>query len=573
MSVETKPEGPFEGRDERRELAVVHSALWAAAGDALGWITELSRGRAGVVQRTGAPIVTKPVEWQRVIGGRTGPKVGLPAGTYSDDTQLRLAVSRSIRGDGSFDAETFAKIEITVWPTYALGGGLGTKSAALNLSRRSVNWFSNFFDSGGQKYVNGGGNGAAMRIQPHVWSMPKGGDSLILDIMRDSLVTHGHPHGFCGAVFHALSLADTLENYKIPEPSCWASYIDRFTELSRLITEEPQLATFWQSSWENSAGMPVRAAIEKMSSEARQDLDTVINLLEKVGVDGYHDVVDKLGCLTPKFRGSGFKTALAALALAYLFRNDKIEAGLSSAANELESDTDTIATMAGALLGAVSQHAPEWPVQDQRYIVQEARRLAAIARGVPQDSFTYPDLGHWNPPAKQNASIGWHDDQLAIAGLGPLTAHGPEYRSGDAIWQWFSLPFGQTIFAKRKADLKEKIAVTQLPGPRQQARIQGHTASNTGRDGPPQSKLPLGEDQSKQRARNASTSYSAEPTPRVRRDAVDAWSDEAIYSDFDDLTLGRLLNRCIDQSQSVDAAIGFAAIVAKAKLTRQRRRR
>src|SRR4051812_5768683 len=97
-----------------REQAVVSSALWAAAGDALGWMTELARGESGVVHRTGFPTVSAPVDWQRMIGGRAGPRVDLPAGTYSDDTQLRLAVCRAIRGDGEFDVEAFAKVEVTV---------------------------------------------------------------------------------------------------------------------------------------------------------------------------------------------------------------------------------------------------------------------------------------------------------------------------------------------------------------------------------------------------------------------------------------------------------------------------
>lgn len=56
--------------------------------------------------------------------------VDLPAGCYSDDTQLRLATSGSILGDAHFDVETFAKVELTIWPSYALGGGRGTKAAA-----------------------------------------------------------------------------------------------------------------------------------------------------------------------------------------------------------------------------------------------------------------------------------------------------------------------------------------------------------------------------------------------------------------------------------------------------------
>ena len=562
MSVDAKLDDP-------RDRAVVHSALWAAAGDALGWITELSNGPTGVVRRANVSKVTKPIAWRRAIGGLGGREVCLPPGTYSDDTQLRLAVSRAIRGDGSFDVEAFAKIEVTVWSTYALGAGLGSKAAAASLSRRSVNWFSNFYENGRQKYVNGGGNGAAMRIQPHVWSTLAGGDSLILNVLRDAIVTHGHPHGFCGAVFHALCLENALNNGEIPQLADWATYIDRFVDLPRLIEEEPQLATFWQPGWENSAGMSVRHAMEKIRDEARRDLDIVKGVMDVSHGDRYHEILDRIGCLSTEFRGSGFKTALAALALAFCFRDRNIEQCLETAVNELESDTDTIATMAGALLGAVSHRAPEWPIQDQDYIVEEALRLAAIARGHPQDSFAYPDLGYWNPPARQIASIGWSEDQLSIVGLGKLTPYGTEYHSRDAIWQWYKLPFGQTIFAKRKLKLQGEVMSTQLPGPRQAARTENDIAKHATDEAPQQTTLTFHEGRMHKPSRKA----SIYPRTHVQRDAVDLWSDEVISSGFDDLTLGRLLNRCIDRSQSVEKSIGFAAIIAKAKLARQRQRR
>lgn len=309
-----------------REQAVVSSALWAAAGDALGWMTELARGESGVVHRTGLATVSQPVDWQRMIGGRAGPRVDLPAGTYSDDTQLRLAVCRAIRGDGEFDVEAFAKVEVTVWPSYALGAGLGTKAAASNLSRRGVNWFSNFFESGGQGYISGGGNGAAMRIQPHVWAA--GADSteaMIGNVLRDALVTHGHPHGFCGAVFHALCMAHALEHSSVPGPSDWPLFVDRLRLLPELIAADPQLAAFWQSAWENSAGRSLLSAIETMRSEALRDIDTFQQINEVDPDRSYRVLLEQTGCLTQRFRGSGFKTALAAVALAWLYRDRRIE--------------------------------------------------------------------------------------------------------------------------------------------------------------------------------------------------------------------------------------------------------
>jgi ADP-ribosylglycohydrolase len=472
------------------EHAIINSALWAAAGDALGWITELSRGESGVQYRAGVPTVSEPIAWHRLVDGRNGPRVDLPAGTYSDDTQLRLAVSRAIRGSGLFDVEAFAKIELTVWPSYALGGGLGTKAAALNLSRRGVNWFSNFFESSQQQYVNTGGNGAAMRVQPHVWASSGDTDELILNVLRDALVTHGHPQGFCGAVFHALILAQTLKNATIPMVDSWVHAAERFVDIPNLITNDRQLAAFWLSTWEEKSGRPLKLALSAMRDEALGDIDRV-STIEEASSQGYYEILKRLGCLTSEFRGSGFKTALASSVLSRNYGEANIEAALGCAANNLESDTDTIATMAGAILGVVANRPPPWMIQDREYITDEASRLAAIASKKSQDSFTYPDLGRWNPPTRQTASVGRSGQGLALAGLGQLTPTSREYIVGDAIWQWFVLPFKQTLLAKRKVNLNESIDSSQLPGPRQKARVELRETERSRPNMAIQSSLPL----------------------------------------------------------------------------------
>lgn len=559
---------------ERREKAVVNSALWAAAGDALGWMTELARGEAGVKHRVGTSKVIEPVNWQRMIGGRNGPKVNLPAGTYSDDTQLRLAVSRSIRGNGAFDVETFAKIEVTVWPTYALGGGLGTKAAAVNLSRRGVNWFSNFYERGTQKYISGGGNGAAMRIQPHVWASKGNINDMLLNVLRDSLVTHGHPQGFCGAVFHALALNDAITNGKIPNPDMWRNYVKHFADLPALISRDSQLAAFWRPAWESSTNTNLELALSSTQKDALQDIELVTKIISDNHLHTHHEILDKLGCLTAQFRGSGFKTALAALALAFTSQKETIEEALICSANELESDTDTIATMAGALLGAIAIAPPVWPIQDAQYIISEAKRLASIAQNHPESSFAYPDLGRWNPPSSQGASIGISDGRLAIAGLGHLVAEGIEYQVGDAVWQWFSLPFGQTILAKRKADLKNAIMKEQLPEARRTPRTNDNQQSRPiNPASAPQSEIAFEESNFPAKNHRKNTTPTHQEPYEYLRDRIDLLTDQVISSNFNDQVLGQLLNEYIDSSQSVEAAVAFTAIIAKAKLTRQRRRR
>lgn len=548
------------------EKAVISSALWAAAGDALGWMTELARGESGVAHRTGSATVSVPVKWQRMIGGRAGPRVDLPAGTYSDDTQLRLAVSRAIRGDGEFDVEAFAKVEITVWPSYALGAGLGTKAAASNLSRRGVNWFSNFFDSSGQQYISGGGNGAAMRIQPHVWaSTAKSAETMIANVLRDALVTHGHPHGFCGAIFHALCVAHALEHRSVPKPSDWLRFIEDLSVVPTLIEADPQLAAFWQSAWENSSGRTIASAIQTMQTEASEDLIAVRETLEGDPARSYQMLLERIGCLTQRFRGSGFKTALAAVALAWLYRDRPIEEALALSANELESDTDTIATMAGAILGCVHVSEPQWTIQDRPYIAQEATRLAAIAGGRPQDSFTYPDLGHWSPPTRQTASVGLNGRGLALAGLGAIEPVGSEYAAGDTVWQWFTLSFGQTILAKRRAVVEDKLEGSQLPGERQAPAPQKSTVLAT------KSQASLFDEGKKEARKPQEQSEVAGRS--AEKSGIDYWTDVVIQHEFDDLTLGRVFNRILEETRSADSAVAFAAIIAKAKLARERRRR
>lgn len=510
--------------------------------------------------------MTSTLPWERVIGGRGGPKVHLPAGTYSDDTQLRLAVSRSIRGDGTFDAETFAKIELTVWPTYALGAGLGTKAAALGMSRRSAASFSNFFDAGGQRYVAGGGNGAAMRVQPHAWACKGSGPELTLEVLRDALVTHGHPQGFCGAVFHAMVLENTLSFGVFPAPDTWDAFIDTFLEIPSILERNSQLAAFWRIAWEEASGTTLDEAIRAMHADARRDLLQALAASPTFAPEDYRSVLEALGCDSREFRGAGFKTALAALILSYMHRDAKPEDALVLAANELDSDTDTIATMAGALLGAVASEEPSWQIQDRVYIESEARRLSRIADGAVAPSFSYPDLALWTPPPSQMAAVGLVADELAISGLGMLKAQGPEYRMGDAIWQWCELPFGQTVLAKRKASL-QAVPLEYLPGPARLSPTAGRKSSEPA----------LRAQQTLSFDGKAPLPPTFTPTPHrlevAQDDSLNAVTDLVIKADFDDAILGRMLNLCIDREESIEGAIAFVAIVAKAKIARRRRAR
>ena len=60
-----------------------------------------------------------------------------------------------------------------------------------------------------------------MRVQPHVWaSLDLDGDYM-LDVITDSVCTHGHPRAIVGACFHAATLAHCLRDGAVPGPSQW----------------------------------------------------------------------------------------------------------------------------------------------------------------------------------------------------------------------------------------------------------------------------------------------------------------------------------------------------------------
>ncbi len=177
--------------------------------------------------------------------------VRLPRGCYSDDSQLRLATGRAIRPDG-FDVEAFAKVELPVWLSYLLGPGKASRVAARNLSKRGVEWYSSTFRGWSQS----GGNGASMRIQPHVWASPDPSDELTFlpDVIRNSVSTHPHPTGIMGAVIHAFVLARTMATGRMLLPEDVLSCVDVAARVPDIIRADNELGSHWLGVFERECG-------------------------------------------------------------------------------------------------------------------------------------------------------------------------------------------------------------------------------------------------------------------------------------------------------------------------------
>ena len=432
------------------------SVLWAAYGDALGFISELVNEK-GLRRRTGGAELDRLMAWTRRVGGRNGVEVELPAGCWSDDTQLRMAVSRAISQHG-FDVESFARVELPVWLSYALGGGRASKAAAANLGKRDALWYANTFKG----WVDAGGNGTAMRVQPHVWASADLDGDYMLDVITDSVCTHGHPRAIVGACYHAATLAHCLSAGAVPDRGRCEEIAAGLEDVPSLIESHRTLGSTWVALWEQATGGLLldawRVTVDELRVAIGHAADAVDGAEGAAGI--YGRVADRLGLKDPGQRGSGILTPVAAGAVAAAASS--AHEGVVVAANELETDTDTIATMVGALLGACGPPVgpPEEPL-DSDYLLREADRLVAVVAGEEVAHHPYPDILTWTAPRTQADALVQANGQLAVEGLGAVSdiAANPSWTARrDFAWQWVRTEFGQTLLIKRRPEVRSLTA-------------------------------------------------------------------------------------------------------------------
>ena len=557
------------------EENIVRSSLWAAYGDAIGFPTELVSA-SDFKKRNSIATVSKPIAWHRRVGGMFGPEVAFPEGTYSDDTQLRLSTSRAINGAGFFDVESFAKIELPVWLNYALGAGRGSKAAAANLALRESSWSLNFFSSATMKYWDGGGNGAAMRIQPHVWqnhSAPQ--HAFVSDVIRNSICTHGHPRALVGAVIHAALLYETMKSGEPVRPSDWAGLGEAIGQIGmEMLEADPELPLVWIPSWERLAKRNLREAWLKTVGEWVEASNIASRICERELIDpakAYITVLTELNAFDVSERGSGLKTPLYATVLAWLYRDHAPEIALAAAANVFGSDTDTIATMAGALMGILAPEAPSTQVQDEKYIRNEASRMFRIGCQEQIGGFEYPDLLNWNAPRAQ--SDAWTSDNRGerLAGIGLISPFGPTYKPKkgmELIWQWAKLDFGQTVLVKRRAGQNAVDVNTQV----RETTIRSSSSTTTKKSASVKSSITEVKGQASLALNEVQMPFVEEGLPTLKAESttpsLDSLTQQCIRGGFDPTAIGSALLSLANGPDAIERAIAFAAIIAKAKVVR-----
>ena len=507
-----------------------------------------------------------------------GVEVELPAGMYSDDTQLRLAVARCIRGAERFDVEVFSKIELPIFLSYGFGIGRGTRAAAQSLTKRSVRWYSNFYDARSAVYLRGGGNGAAMRIQPHVWATPRLNDRVqfLQSVVRDAVTTHGHIRGSLGAAMHAVALAIALDECAPPEPSRWFEVAKSLHQLVDAVQDDEALRERWLPAWEQRS----RVTLSEALAAGIEEVGDLLRVAQDVAPSGttfetgYVDLAEAIGGRAAATRGSGTVSAVLSMWLAHHGVADPA-AALRVAANVVGSDTDTVASMTGALIGVCAPDELPGPLVDEPLISAEAERLTAIAFGEHVPSFPHPDPLHWQPPKTQADALGVLDGQTMVAGLGPAVERSEPIAAPDGgLWQWVELEVGQTLLVKRREELP------RLPGyaaPQPRLVLADGTASPRSQR-VEQKQLPA-ETGEPNRAPVETTKAAAAvrpvPAAPARRseypDDVHEGVALVVRMRFDMVLIGKLLVHYARQEDGVVRAAVFAAEVARELRERDRR--
>ncbi len=407
--------------------------LAAAIGDALGWPFENKSNNQNKKPLTNGRFQS----WTRKSGGMYWAHTEtIEEGEYSDDTQLLLAVARSLTYGKKWN-QYFIKQELPFWLSYERGGGNAIKSAVKAWSKRNGNPWSNINSPKDvAKYYNAGANGVAMRILPHViYNLESDNvDELMEIVLKNGMYTHGHPRALLGATCYAYALyiagrkTQSLEYGELIDLVLNGS--DIWGKLRSILPE-----------WYKLASTHLKKEYSEIWNECVwricDNLKSMQDVIKSGILSGDEDYLKSIGCLSSNTNGAGDVSALTAIYFASKYAANPKQA-IMAAAYLKGSDTDTNASMTGALVGMVQ--GTEWipydwlSVQDHNYIKSLSRKL----------------LMHIEEIINTNESDMLPDEYMSLIGKikrigGPKTFNGKNY---SVFIQKSSTEWGQTIYVK-----------------------------------------------------------------------------------------------------------------------------
>ena len=294
-------------RNEMPSLERFQGALLLSTiGDALGWPTEFLKPSGGYRPPFDLP-VHDFVKWKKLVGGRWwGYEEEILPGTYSDDTQLALAVARCITDTGEFEPERFAYEELPLWLQYERGGGKSVKTAARKLIGKNASWINNFYKQGDLNYKTAGANGAAMRNLPIALVGAKNETRIIKDSFLNSVITHGHPRAILGAILFGLAVNYALTTSGNVTVESMTGYLRHYmSQIGKVVAQDENITT-WINQWEKGGDdrTSFKVSFNTAYDEALLFLSTISSYITANPTDYYLYT----GALRSETKGSGLAT-------------------------------------------------------------------------------------------------------------------------------------------------------------------------------------------------------------------------------------------------------------------------
>lgn len=346
--------------------------LAAAAGDALGWPQEVNARKVKISANLDPSFGFSA--WLRREGGRfASHTVEIGAGEYSDDTQLILALTRSFEaGDAWWDKWT--SVDLPFWLLYERGGGSATKRAARSWRVGSPPWGGK--DS--RAYFDAGGNGTAMRVLPHCirGASDDGFEPIATAVVNDGVATHGHPEAHVGALAYAFAL------WRAFRSNGSLKYGELISETLASVGTWSQFPGGLPSDWLHAADGQFQGGYSDLWQSTVNRMVNLLAVSESAINQGAlsidRETLAKLGAFEKRIQGAGTVTAGGAIFLASRYASRPAQ-GIVAAAFCHGTDSDTLASMTGGLLGAVN--GADWlsPVKAH---VQDCDHLKSAALGL-----------------------------------------------------------------------------------------------------------------------------------------------------------------------------------------------
>lgn len=327
----------FDGNEELLQK-YKYSLLLSAIGDSIGWPLEFLK------RQPQEPFETF-IKWKKLVGGKWwGYEDEILPGEYSDDTQLALAVSRSIDSLGNFNPDNFAFLELPLWLNYERGGGRSLKTAARNILKKKIQWYSNFYNTKDINYMNAGANGAAMRNLPIALVNVNNEKRFIVDTFKNSIITHGHARAIVGSIQIGLTQIFSLKEKEINHQRLCDYITDNLERSLSIAREDAKVNEWFQLVEKHDANYEKR--YQEIVAEAKDFIMKISDYLSKDEKEYYSFTK----ALEPSFKSSGVSTTAVAIFM-FLKYVENPEKALFQSANFVGSDTDTIAAFVGSLLG------------------------------------------------------------------------------------------------------------------------------------------------------------------------------------------------------------------------------